>query len=242
MARLIPAKRSPSSLALANIGSLDTVNLKATLLASGGVTSPSGPQYYGALIHGGPSAARSFTFTSAAVPGGVTVATLLLQDQSLGNNTPTVAFTFPAPATANVSNTNAIVIPDHGAGTPYPSAISVSGMTGQVIKATVTLNGFTHSFPHDVDVLLVSPSGTNVLVMSHTGGGYAVTNLMLTFDDAASGFLPNYNPLTSGTYKPSSYEGPVALPGTGPYSLYQVCPLGAEQQRPERRLVSLRVR
>jgi hypothetical protein len=72
-----------------------------------------------------------------------------------------------------------------------------------------------------VDVLLVSPSGTNVLVMSHTGGGYAVTNLTLTFDDAASGSLPNYNPLSSGTYRPSVYEGPIALPGTGPSSLYQ---------------------
>ena len=83
-----PGETVTLSLALANIGSLDTVNLKATLLPSGGVTSPSGPQYYGALIHGGPSAARSFTFTSAAVPGGVTVATLQLQDQDPGNNCP----------------------------------------------------------------------------------------------------------------------------------------------------------
>jgi subtilisin-like proprotein convertase family protein len=113
------------------------------------------------------------------------------------------------------------MIPDHGAATPYPSTITVAGLTGQVTKATVTLNGFAHSFPHDVSVLLGSPSGTNVLVMSHAGGGHAVNNLMLTFDDAATGLLPNSNPLTSGTNRPSIYEGPVALPGTGPYSLYQ---------------------
>jgi uncharacterized repeat protein (TIGR01451 family) len=209
------------SLALANIGSLDTANLKATLQASGGVTAPSGPQYYGTLVPGGPAVARSFTFTSASAPRTATVATLLLQDQNLGNNAPTVAFTFPVPVNAGFSSTGAIVIPDHGPGTPYPATISVSGLTGQVAKATVTLNRFAHSFPHDVDVVLVAPSGTNVLVMSHTGGGYAVTNLSFTFDDGASGVLPNYNPLTSGTYRPSNYEGPIALPDTVGYKYYQ---------------------
>jgi hypothetical protein len=72
-----------------------------------------------------------------------------------------------------------------------------------------------------VSVLLASPAGANVLVMSHTGGGYAANNLMLAFEDDASGLLPNYNPLNSGTNRPSVYEGPIALPGTGPYSLYQ---------------------
>ena len=58
-----------------------------------------------------------------------------------------------------------------------------------------------------MNVLLVSPAGSNVLLMSHTGGGYSVTNLTLTFDDAAASTLPNYNPLTSGTNRPSSYRG-----------------------------------
>jgi uncharacterized repeat protein (TIGR01451 family) len=71
-------------------------------------------------------------------------------------------------------------------------------------------------------MLLVSPSGSNVLVMSHTGGGHSVTNLTLTFDDAASGYLPNHDLITSGTYKPSSYEGPVALPGTAASKFYSL--------------------
>ncbi len=50
--------------------------------------------------------------------------------------------------------------------------------------------------------------------MSHTGGGLAVTNLNLTFDDAApAGYLPNSSRLTNGTYRPTAYEGPVTLPG-----------------------------
>jgi uncharacterized repeat protein (TIGR01451 family) len=207
------------SLALANIGSLDTTNLVATLLSSGGVTSPSGPQSYGALIHDGPSAARSFSFTSAAAPGGVTVATLQLQD---GNNTySNIAFPFPTPGKAQFSSPAAIIIPDHGPGTPYPATITVSGVTGRLNNATLTLNGLTHSFPHDINVVLVNPAGTNVLVMSHTGGGHGVTNINLTFDDDATVSLPNQDQITSGTYKPSAYEGPVALPGTAPSIAYQ---------------------
>jgi len=217
-----PGETVTLSLALANIGSLDTVNLKASLLPSGGVTSPSGPQYYGSLIYGGPSAARSFTFTAATDLGGATVATLQLQDERPGatNTLPAIAFAFGAPAATNFSNSAAITIPDHGIGTPYPSTINVSGVSGRVSKVTLGLNGLTHTFPHDVNVLLVSPSGSNVLVMSHTGGGYAITNVNLVFDDAAAVSLPNYGLITNGTYKPSSYEGPIALPGTAPASQY----------------------
>jgi uncharacterized repeat protein (TIGR01451 family) len=214
-----PGETVTLSLALANIGSLDTVNLQATLLPSGGVISPSGPQFYGALVHGGPAAARSFTFTSAAAPGGATIATLQLQD---GTSTyPPLTFTFASVATTHVSSSTTITIPNQGTATPYPATINVSGVTGRVSKATVTLNGLSHSFPHDIDIVLVSPVGTNVLFMSHTGGGHAVTNVNLTFDDAATGTLPNYDPITSGTYKPSNYEGPVALPGTAPSKSYQ---------------------
>ena len=218
-----PGETVTLSLALANIGTLDTsTNLVATLLVTNGVTFPipSGPQPYGALIHGGPSAARSFTFTSGATAGSSVVATLRLQDGA--NNLGTVAFTFNVPATSNFLSSAAIIIPDHGVGSPYPSSINVSGMTGRVSKATVTLDGLSHTFPHDVNMLLVSPSGSNVLVMSHTGGGHSVTNLTLTFDDAASGYLPNYDLITSGTYKPSSYEGPVALPGTAASKFYSL--------------------
>jgi len=96
----------------------------------------------------------------------------------------------------------------------------VTGLVGRVSKATVVLNGLSHTFPHDVNVLLASPAGTKVLVMSHTGGGHAVTNITLTFDDTAAGSLANYDAISTGLSKPTSYEGPVTLPGTGRYSSY----------------------
>ncbi|MGD0259138.1 MAG: protease pro-enzyme activation domain-containing protein [Verrucomicrobiota bacterium] len=229
-----PGETVTVSLALANIGSLDTVNLRASLLTSGGVTNPSAPQYYGVLIHGGPSAARSFGFTAASVLSGGAVATLQLQDERPGvtNSLGTVAFAFGSPATTNFSNLGAIIIPDHGAGAPYPSVINVAGLSGRVTKATLGLNGLAHTFPHDVNVLLVSPAGSNVLVMSHTGGGYAVTNINLVFDDAATVSLPNNNLITNGTYKPTSYQGPITLPGTVSASPYQFALSGMNWSNP----------
>jgi uncharacterized repeat protein (TIGR01451 family) len=207
------------SLALANTGSLDTSDLTATLLPAGGVITPSGPQDYGVLVYGGPSTARSFTFKAASDLDGGVVATLQLKDGA--SDLGTVAFSFGSGVATNGFNSAAVTIPDHGMGNPYPSTINVSGVIGRVSNVTLGLNGLTHSFPHDVNVLLVSPSGSNVLVMSHTGGAYGVTNLDLVFDDAATVSLPNYGLITNGTYKPSSYEGPVALPGTAPASSYQ---------------------
>lgn len=218
-----PGENVTLSLALANIGTLDTGNLKATLLNSGGVTFASGPQYYPNLPQGGGSMARSFSFKAASALGSGLVATLQLRDERPGvtNPLPNVVFAFVAPATSSLFNSAAITIPDRGGGTPYPSVINVEGVTGRVSKATVTLHGFGHQFPHDVSVLLVSPSGTNVLLMAHTGGGYATNNLTLTFDDEAANNLPNWDRLTSGTFRPTFYEGAVTLPGTIPSSHYQ---------------------
>ena len=210
------------SFGLANVGSLDTYNLKATLLDSGEVTSPSSPQYYGRLIHNGPGIMTNFTFTAAAVLTSPIVATLQLQDERPGvtNALGSVTFTFDLPSASAWANTNTISIPDHGTAAPYPSTIPVSGVVGSVIKAMVTLNGLTHAFPHDVSVLLVSPAGRNVLLMSHTGGGHSVTNLTVTFDDAAGGMLPNSNPDFSGIYRPSVYPGPVVFPAPAPLPAY----------------------
>jgi hypothetical protein len=78
---------------LLNVGGGDTTNLVATLLATNGVLSPSGPQTYGVLKAGGAAASRPFTFTANVACGGTVIATLQLQDGStnLGN----VSFSIP---------------------------------------------------------------------------------------------------------------------------------------------------
>jgi uncharacterized repeat protein (TIGR01451 family) len=217
-----PGETVTVAFSLANVGSLDTVNLKAALEATGGVLSPSGIQSYGTLVHQGPSTSQSFTFTSGAAQGASLVATLKLQDERPGvtNQLPAVAFTFVPPVLSGWVNTNGMTIPDHGVASTYPSTINISGLGGVVTRAVVTLKGVTHQFPHDINALLVSPSGSTVLLMSHTGGGHSATNLTLTFDDAATGTLPNSDALASGTNKPSGYPAAVTLPPGAPARPY----------------------
>jgi uncharacterized repeat protein (TIGR01451 family) len=214
-----PGETVTLSLALTNAGVVDTANLVATLLAGGGVTAPSGSQTYGALKHGGPAVARSYTFTASPAAIGPIVATLQLTDgfTSLG----TVAFIFNLPGSGSFVSTNSIIIPDHGAAFPYPSIINISGATGFVHSVTVTLHGVTHSYPSDINALLVNPAGASTLLMSHAGGAHGITNVVITFDDAAPAHLPSQGQITNGTYQPSQYGAIVSIPQpavVAPYS------------------------
>jgi subtilisin-like proprotein convertase family protein len=123
-----------------------------------------------------------------------------------------VGLVVAGPATAGTfSNTASITINDStetqcdvvGTATPYPSDIAVSGLTGTVSSVTVTLTGLSHTFPDDVDVLLVGPQGQKVLLMADSGGGSDLDNVNLTFDDAASNSLPDSDQIVTGTYKPT---------------------------------------
>lgn len=126
--------------------------------------------------------------------------------------------------TFTFSNTNLVAIGSDASpptkAIPYPSSIGVAGLNGQVVtKVTVTLQGFSHSFPSDVDILLVGPQGQRAILMANAGGQdrYSVTNLTLVFSDDASNSLPLFTSLMSGTFKPTNgyldpYFGKTALP------------------------------
>ena len=114
-----------------------------------------------------------------------------------------------APAQVNnatYSNTNTITIGDGVPATPYPSVITVGNVAGVISRVTVTVTNLHHTFPDDLDLLLVSPSGQSVMLMSDVGGGHDVTNAILTFDDAATASLSDSGPIVSGTYKPTNYS------------------------------------
>ncbi|HKR63590.1 MAG TPA: Calx-beta domain-containing protein [Thermoanaerobaculia bacterium] len=124
--------------------------------------------------------------------------------------------------TAAFTNASSISIPSVGNATPYPSNVTVSGLTGTITKVTASLNNFTHSFPADVDVLLVGPGGQSVVLMSDTGGSVAVSSFNLIFDDAASLSLPSTS-YAAGTYKPTNIadgQGADAYSSPAPASGY----------------------
>jgi len=107
-----------------------------------------------------------------------------------------------------------------GVASPYPSAITVSNLTGTVESVVVSLHGFSHTFPGDVSMALVGPGGQAFAFMDHAGFQTAVANLELTFSDAASGVPPNV--LASGVFRPASFFGESVFPGPGPGSAYLV--------------------
>lgn len=103
------------------------------------------------------------------------------------------------------SNNTGITIPAlGGASTPYPSEIMVAGLTDQVGLVRVKINGLTHDEINDVDILLVAPDGTKVLLMSDVGGLAAVAGIDLVFDDAYPPIPAG--PLVSGTYAPTNLD------------------------------------
>jgi len=90
-----------------------------------------------------------------------------------------------------------------------------------VTNVTLTLNNLNHTFPDDIDVLLVGPGGQSVLLMSDAGGSGDLVNVNLTFDDAAAAMLPDTTQIVSGTFKPSNFEVvPDTFPAPAPAAPY----------------------
>jgi subtilisin-like proprotein convertase family protein len=113
------------------------------------------------------------------------------------------------------SSPNAIVIPDLSPANPYPSTITVMGFKkGKITDVDLRLRGLNHGAPEDVGVLLVAPNGDNAIVMSDAGGSTDALSLSLTLDDEAGAPLPDFKPLTSGTFQPANHPGtPDPFPG-----------------------------
>ncbi|MGH9903539.1 MAG: proprotein convertase P-domain-containing protein, partial [Pyrinomonadaceae bacterium] len=89
---------------------------------------------------------------------------------------------------------------------------------GTVNKVTVTLTGIEHTFPSDIDVLLVGPQGQKMILMSDAGGGTDINNVTLTFDDAAAAALPAT--LVSGTFRPTNVGTGDTFPAPAPAAPY----------------------
>jgi len=131
------------------------------------------------------------------------------------------------PASAETfSNTTLIKIPASGTGpgpaSPYPSSVLVSGMSGPITDVNVTLHRVGHTSPHELQILLVSPSGDTVNVMNGNCGGEDIEDFTWIFDQQAStpmprsgdgtcpGFVyrPNANNFTGLTWPAPAPAGP----------------------------------
>src|SRR5579871_6149392 len=86
------------------------------------------------------------------------------------------------------SNTNPITTPSTAGGntppqkaSPYPSQISVSGLSGTTTHVTVSLNGWTENgsaaFPGDRDFMLVGPTGAAFEFFGGCGSFHTFINI-----------------------------------------------------------------
>jgi len=114
-----------------------------------------------------------------------------------------------------------ITINDATTATPYPASLNLSGLVGEVSTLKLQILDLTHTFPDDIDILLVGPGGQKMVVMSDVGGGGDVSAIDLVLDDAAASILPDASQLVTGTFRPSNVGGgdPFAAPApAGPHS------------------------
>ncbi|HKB68576.1 MAG TPA: carboxypeptidase regulatory-like domain-containing protein, partial [Pyrinomonadaceae bacterium] len=199
------------SLGVKNTGTLNTVNLVGTLQATGGVTSPSGPQNYGVVVAGGATVFRSFTFTAGNLAcGAPLVISLQMQDGATNLGTITYNLTTGTIAVSNYSTGNiSVPIPD----SPAP-AINIPITVADVMTLTDVNVSFriNHTFDGDLQIALVHPDNTVIPLVTNRGSSGAnfgtgtldCAGVPTLIDDQAATAITAGSAPFAGTFRPES--------------------------------------
>ena len=159
-----PGETVTIGLPVKNTGGADTLNTVGTLQPSGGVTSPGASQSYGALISGGETVTRTFSFTADPdlTCGTDITATVAHQDgtTSLGN----VVYKLPTGAMGSPSVASyagpAVSIPDAvSAGVDFP--LQVNGVNGSIADLNFKFDAALESTCNTGDSISVAGAGTS---------------------------------------------------------------------------------
>jgi subtilisin-like proprotein convertase family protein len=152
-------------------------------------------------------------------PAVASLGATLVYTLNVSNNGPLTIGAF----TATYTNPAAINIPDSST-QMVTSTIEVAGLP-QVQVARASLRSLTHTWPEDIDTLLVAPGGQKTFLISDPrGGDNPASNIDLQFDDAAAAVLCTSGVLASGTYHPTDCPNDVgndtfpAPAPAGPYT------------------------
>jgi hypothetical protein len=160
----------------------------------------------GVLIPGETNAALTIPKANLATPGEYTVEIT----GPCNSATNTARVSMGKPGNGFFTNPERITIADFGSADPYPSIINVTCAPTRVSELRVTLYGLAHDYPDDVDIMLVSPQGQALMLMSDAGGTSVnyLEGVTLLFDDNALLPLPDTRRITNGVYKPTNYGTP----------------------------------
>lgn len=187
-----PGETVTVSLSLQNIGTGDTSNLVATLVGSDDVTSSSGPQTYGVVVHGGSTVAQSFTFTAGGVCGGTLTVTLQLQDGVTDLGTINYTFTLGQTGVSVAQNFDGVTAPS----LPTGWTTSAAGVQSSWVTAT----GTADTSPNAAFSPDVAGIGVNELDMP---------SFFVNSVSAQLTFRQNYSLSTSTTNSTLGYDGGV---------------------------------
>ncbi|MBK8705730.1 MAG: putative metal-binding motif-containing protein [Saprospiraceae bacterium] len=95
-----------------------------------------------------------------------------------------------------------------------PANISVSGLPTSGVKVKqVLINGLSHTFPGDIDMLLQSPTATNLVLISDQGSSSSISNVNLVLQDGSPAIGAS---IVSGTFRPTVDTGSDTYPTPGP--------------------------
>jgi FG-GAP-like repeat len=86
--------------------------------------------------------------------------------------------------------------------------LPLGGLWGRITDVRITLQGLTHTFPDDLDFLLVGPGGANLEFCSDAGGSFDITNNTNFFGDFFPGtfLVPDATQLDNlFSYRPADY-------------------------------------
>jgi len=229
-----PANQSPDpgetvtvNLTLQEVGNANSGTVTATLLAGGGIVPITTVQDYG-TINVGQRVAKPFQFLVAAgrACGSEITLTFAIKD---GANPPvpfikTFRLGTQVAIPQTFTNPTAISLPD-GPNFPtraslYPSNIVVNGVTTAAAgyKITMTIKGWSHTFPADNSFLLVAPNGQKFVPVS-LGGGSFISDINLTLDDAAGSAISTTQ-IVSGTFRPLAVNLNFDFPSPAPARPY----------------------
>ena len=124
--------------------------------------------------------------------------------------------------TKTFSSSGQLDIPEvgtDGPANPYPSNIKVNAFKkfkkAKIKDVDLTLRGFSHTAPQNVDVMLVL-GNRQAIVMSDVGQNDDANNLILELADEAADSLPDSDALESGIFRPTNAAGADGFPAPAP--------------------------
>lgn len=107
-----------------------------------------------------------------------------------------------------------------GVASPYPQEIAISGVLGVVTDVNVGITGISHTFPDDIDMMIVGPQGQTAMLMSDACGNGDINNFIYTFDDEAGAPMTDGGSCFFVDYQPVDYEPGESLPLPAPAGPY----------------------